>query len=129
MDPPGEPLAIGFEGAQLRAYFFGVPGAGAPRSLPVVSCGYDSTIYESFFGQAATALRRGYHCLVFDGPGQGAALFEPGIPIRGRDTLRAQRYARTAEKPVESGLSAEATTGIRTGVHWLCCRSVVVASR
>jgi pimeloyl-ACP methyl ester carboxylesterase len=82
MDPPGEPLAIGFEGAQLPAYFFRVPGAGAPRPLLVVTSGYDSTIYESFFGQVVPALRRGYHCLVFDGPGQGAVLFEQGIPIR-----------------------------------------------
>jgi alpha-beta hydrolase superfamily lysophospholipase len=35
-----------------------------------------------FLGQAVPALRRGYHCLVFDGPGQGAVLFEQGIPIR-----------------------------------------------
>ena len=27
-------------------------------------------------------LRRGYHCLIFDGPGQGAVLYEQGIPIR-----------------------------------------------
>jgi alpha-beta hydrolase superfamily lysophospholipase len=33
-------------------------------------------------GQAVPALRRGYHCLVFDGPGQGAVLFEQGVPIR-----------------------------------------------
>src|SRR3954471_4297385 len=82
MDPPGERLAIGFEGAQLPAYFFRVPGAGAPRPLLVVTSGYDSTIYESFFAQVVPALRRGYHCLVFDGPGQGAVLFEQGVPIR-----------------------------------------------
>jgi pimeloyl-ACP methyl ester carboxylesterase len=35
-----------------------------------------------FLGQAVPALRRGYHCLIFDGPGQGAVLFEQGIPIR-----------------------------------------------
>jgi pimeloyl-ACP methyl ester carboxylesterase len=82
MDPPGERLAVGFESAQLPAYFFRAPGSGAPRPLLVVTSGYDSTIYESFFGQVVPALRRGYHCLVFDGPGQGAVLFEQGIPIR-----------------------------------------------
>src|SRR3954471_15938108 len=64
MDPPGERLAIGFEGAQLPAYFFRVPGAGAPGPLLVITSGYDSTIYESFFAQVVPALRRGYHCLV-----------------------------------------------------------------
>jgi pimeloyl-ACP methyl ester carboxylesterase len=29
-----------------------------------------------------SALRRGYDCLLFDGPGQGAVLFEHGIPLR-----------------------------------------------
>jgi pimeloyl-ACP methyl ester carboxylesterase len=35
-----------------------------------------------FLGQAVPALRRGYHSLIFDGPGQGAVLYEQGIPIR-----------------------------------------------
>jgi pimeloyl-ACP methyl ester carboxylesterase len=35
-----------------------------------------------FLGQAMPALRRGYHCLIFDGPGQGAILYEQGIPLR-----------------------------------------------
>jgi hypothetical protein len=82
MEPPGESLAIGFEGAELPAYLFRAPGAGGPRPLLVATSGYDSTIYEGFFGQAVPALRRGYHCLVFDGPGQGAVLFEQNIPIR-----------------------------------------------
>ena len=56
------------------------------------------------------ALRRGYHCLVFDGPGQGAVLFEQGVPIRadwevvlgavvdaivGREEIDADRIALT----------------------------------
>jgi pimeloyl-ACP methyl ester carboxylesterase len=82
MEPPGEPLTIDFEGVRLPAYLFRTPRAGTPRPLLVVTSGYDSAIYESYFGQAVPALRRGYHCLVFDGPGQGAVLFEQGVPIR-----------------------------------------------
>jgi pimeloyl-ACP methyl ester carboxylesterase len=48
----------------------------------VATNGYDATLYELFLGHAVPALRRGYHCLIFDGPGQGAVLFEQGIPIR-----------------------------------------------
>jgi predicted alpha/beta hydrolase len=69
---PGERLAIGFEGAELPAYLFRAPGAAAPRPLLIATSGYDSTIYEGFFGQAVPALRRGYHCLLFDEPGQRA---------------------------------------------------------
>jgi pimeloyl-ACP methyl ester carboxylesterase len=82
MEPPGEQLTIGFEGAEMLAYLFRAPGAVAPRPLLVATSGYDSTVFEGFFGQAVPALRRGYHCLLFDGPGQGAVLFEQGIPIR-----------------------------------------------
>jgi pimeloyl-ACP methyl ester carboxylesterase len=82
MEPAGERLAIRFEEAELPAYLFRARGAAAPRPLLVATSGYDSTIYEGFFGQAVPALRRGYHCLLFDGPGQGAVLFEQGIPIR-----------------------------------------------
>ncbi len=82
MEPAGEALEIPFEGARLPAYFFRAPGADGPRPLLIATSGYDSTIYEGYFGQAVPALRRGYHCLLFDGPGQGAVLFEQGIPIR-----------------------------------------------
>ena len=82
IEPPGERLAIGFEGAELPAYLFRAPGAAAPRPLLIATNGYDATIYEMFLGQAVPALRRGYHCLIFDGPGQGAVLYEQGIPIR-----------------------------------------------
>ena len=82
IEPPGERLAIGFEGAELPAYLFRAPGAAAPRPLLIATNGYDATIYEMFLGQAVPALRRGYHCLIFDGPGQGAVLYEQRIPIR-----------------------------------------------
>jgi pimeloyl-ACP methyl ester carboxylesterase len=82
VDPPGDPLEVEFEGARLPAYLFGAPEAGGRRPLLVATNGYDATIYEMFLGQAVPALRRGYHCLIFDGPGQGAVLYEQGIPIR-----------------------------------------------
>ncbi len=52
--------------------------ADGPRPLLIALSGYDSTIYESFLTAAVPALRRGYHCLAFDGPGQGAVLIEHG---------------------------------------------------
>lgn len=82
MDPPGEQLTIAFEGAQLPAYLFRAPGADGPRPLLVATNGYDATLYEMFLAQALPALRRGYHCLIFDGPGQGAVLYEQGVPLR-----------------------------------------------
>jgi alpha-beta hydrolase superfamily lysophospholipase len=80
LEPAGEALEIEFEGARLPAYLFRADGERRP--LLIALSGYDSTLYESFYAVAAPALRRGYHCLVFDGPGQGAVLSEQGVPIR-----------------------------------------------
>ena len=81
LEPAGEALEIDFEGARLPAYLFRA-AQGERRPLLIATNGYDGTIYEMFLGQAVPALRRGYHCLIFDGPGQGAVLFEQGVPIR-----------------------------------------------
>jgi alpha-beta hydrolase superfamily lysophospholipase len=48
----------------------------------IVTNGYDATVTEMYFAYAVTVARRGYHCLFFDGPGQGELLIEQGVPIR-----------------------------------------------
>ena len=80
LEPAGEALEIDFEGARLPAYLFRAAKGSAVRFSSRQRIRL--TIYKMFLGQAVPALRRGYHCLVFDGPGQGAVLFEQGIPIR-----------------------------------------------
>jgi alpha-beta hydrolase superfamily lysophospholipase len=81
VEPAPEAIEIDFEGASMPGYLFRAV-SGEQRPLLIATNGYDATIYEMFLGQAVPALRRGYHCLVFDGPGQGAVLFEQGVPIR-----------------------------------------------
>ncbi len=44
--------------------------------------GYDATITDLYFASAVAASRRGYHTLLFDGPGQGEMIIEQGIPLR-----------------------------------------------
>lgn len=82
MDPPGQPLEIPFEGTTLPGYLFTVDGSGTQRPTIVCTNGYDSTIYEMYFGHAVAALRRGYNVLLFDGPGQGRVLFKQGLYMR-----------------------------------------------
>jgi pimeloyl-ACP methyl ester carboxylesterase len=81
LEPAGEPIEIPLAGAQMPGYLFRAE-AGERRPLLIAMSGYDSTIYESYLAQAIPALRRGYHCLVFDGPGQGAMLIEQEVTIR-----------------------------------------------
>ena len=80
LDVAGEAIEIPLEDARMPAYLFRAE-AGERRPLLIATSGYDSTLYEGFFAHVVPALRRGYHCLVFDGPGQGAVLIEQEISI------------------------------------------------
>ena len=82
-DPPVAPLRIPFEGASLPAYLIPAEGrAGEVGPLLILTNGYDGTITDMYFASAVAASRRGYHCLLFDGPGQGGALYEQGLRLR-----------------------------------------------
>jgi pimeloyl-ACP methyl ester carboxylesterase len=52
------------------------------RPLVIFTNGYDATVTDMYFASAVAASRRGYHCLLFDGPGQCEMLFEHGVPLR-----------------------------------------------
>ena len=82
-EPPVRPLGIPFDGLAMPAYFIPAAGyAGARRPTIIFTNGYDGTITDMYFASAVAASRRGYHSLLFDGPGQGAMLFEEGVPLR-----------------------------------------------
>ena len=81
-DPPGEAIEIPFENTTLPTYFFRADDDAEPGPLLIATNGYDATIFEMYLGQGLPALQRGYHCLLFDGPGQGRLLYEDGIVMR-----------------------------------------------
>jgi pimeloyl-ACP methyl ester carboxylesterase len=80
---PVTPLRIPFEATTLPAYL--VPAIGhehETRPLLILANGYDSNVTDLYFASAVAASRRGYHCLIFDGPGQGEMLIQQGIYLR-----------------------------------------------
>jgi len=82
-DPPVAPLRIPFEGASLPAYF--IPAVGhesAVRPLVICTNGYDASVTDMYFASVVAVTARGYHCLVFDGPGQGEMLIEHSTALR-----------------------------------------------
>ena len=81
---PVAPLRIPFEGTTLPGVLPRPPRAGRARRGRSSSStnGYDATVTEMYFASAVAAARRGYHCLFFDGPGQGAPLIEQGLRMR-----------------------------------------------
>lgn len=81
-EPIIEPVEIPFEGTTLPGYFYRVDNSGQSRPTIIATNGYDSTIQQMHFGHAVAAVKRGYNCLLFDGPGQGRVLIKQGLPIR-----------------------------------------------
>ncbi|HEY1883394.1 MAG TPA: alpha/beta fold hydrolase [Candidatus Cybelea sp.] len=83
LDPPVVPLRIPFGEQTMPAYLLPAAGGGREaRPLVILTNGYDATVADMYFASAVAATRRGYHCLFFDGPGQGEMLIEHGTHIR-----------------------------------------------
>ncbi len=80
--PTWEPVEIPYEGTTLPGYFYKVDDSGTPRPTLIFHGGLDSSLEELFYFGAAGATRRGYNCLTFDGPGQGAPMREQKLPFR-----------------------------------------------
>lgn len=80
--PTWEPVEIPYEGTTLPGYFYKVDNSGEPRPTLVFHGGYDSSNEELFYFAAAGAVRRGYNCLTWDGPGQGLPVREQKLYFR-----------------------------------------------
>lgn len=80
-DPPVEQLEIPYEGAKLKGWLFAADATGSPRPTVILNNGSDGPV-TSMWPRAEAALARGYNAMTFDGPGQGAALWEQEIPFR-----------------------------------------------
>ena len=79
MDPPGERVAIPFEGHRLFGNLRKPKGVQKPPVIIMVP-GLEAT-KEEIFGYAPAFLARGMATLPIDGPGQGEAEYD--MPIRG----------------------------------------------
>ena len=76
-----EEAAMPFGSKLLPAYYFRAPQAGRRqgKTLIIIS-GYDGTLEETWLSYGLAALERGYHLLLFTGPGQMDTLrFNPGL--------------------------------------------------
>lgn len=80
--PTYERIQIPFEGTYLPGYFFKVDGANSKKPTIIATTGHDGTAEELYFYIGASGIRRDYNVLTFDGPGQGLALRQEGLPFR-----------------------------------------------
>lgn len=80
--PTWEPVQIPYEGTTLPGYFYKPDTSDTPRPTIIFHGGYDSSVEELFYYGGAPATMRGYNCLTWDGPGQGAPLREQKLAFR-----------------------------------------------
>jgi hypothetical protein len=77
-----EQLEVPFEEAKLPALF--VSGGEGRRPTLIALGGFDSTLEEVYTWIGPAARGYGWHCLIFEGPGQWGALMDnPGLTFRG----------------------------------------------
>lgn len=110
-------MEIPAEDAPMPGYLF-LAGDG-PRPTVVFVNGSDGSISSEWGTGAAAALERGYHALLFDGPGQQSLLFERGVPFRPDWTpvLGAVVDALRARPEVDAGRLV--CWGISQGGYWV----------
>lgn len=79
---PIQPVEVPFNNQSLPAYFVAPAEDGRKRPTILHVNGYDGNIQEMYFAHGPAAIRRGYNCLLLDGPGQGRNLIRDGMTMR-----------------------------------------------
>ncbi|MFH1617047.1 MAG: alpha/beta fold hydrolase [Candidatus Margulisiibacteriota bacterium] len=75
-------VKIPFEDTTLPGYLCLIDDSGQKRPMVIIHSGFDGTKEELYYSNALPALKRGYNCLLFEGPGQGEVIRVQKIPFR-----------------------------------------------
>lgn len=78
---PAEAVRMPYEGTTLPGWLFLSPSSRRKAPLLIAHQGRDAWAEDCRF-LAEAAMRRGYHCLLFDGPGQGKVIRLQGLAFR-----------------------------------------------
>ena len=78
--------------APMNAVLMQPDSSQTPRPTIIAPCGFDSTMESGYSLTGYMALQRGMNFFSFEGPGQGAMLYEHGLPM-GPDFEHAARPA------------------------------------
>lgn len=81
LDVPHERMKIPYQDNVLDGLFFPGDMAQHGDTLILMINGYDSIKEETYFTLGQAALARGFSFMSYDGPGQGSAIREKGIPF------------------------------------------------
>jgi hypothetical protein len=79
--PAWERVEIPWRRTKLPGWFLRAPGAGGRRPTLIMNNGSDGQNVDMLPQGASAALARGWHVLLFEGPGQGHMLFVEQVPF------------------------------------------------
>jgi len=79
--PNIELIKIPYQNSTLPGYFIKTSLKKKPPLL-IVHTGFDGTGEELYFAVGKASIKRGYNCLIFEGPGQGEVIRVQKIPYR-----------------------------------------------
>jgi hypothetical protein len=84
LEPAAEPVQIRYGRTSLPGWLLRPPGAAAGPRRPTIifNNGNDAQFIGLYVYGAAEATALGYNALLFEGPGQGAMLFQRGLGFR-----------------------------------------------
>ncbi|MEF3698067.1 alpha/beta hydrolase family protein [Desulfolutivibrio sp.] len=77
-----QPVRIPYEQTTLPGYLVTPDNSRKKRPLFLLQTGLDGTAEDLYFLLGAEAVKRGYNCLIFEGPGQGEMIIKQGLPFR-----------------------------------------------
>jgi len=77
-----KPVRIPYEKTTLPGYLVTPDTSHRKRPLLLIQTGLDGTAEDLYFILAAHAVKRGYACLIYEGPGQGEMIVKQGLPFR-----------------------------------------------
>jgi pimeloyl-ACP methyl ester carboxylesterase len=119
LSPRGEVVQIPYEnGKTLSAYFIRAPYAVEKQPVIVSHGGLDSFKDEMWYMVSHGALQRGFSVLVFDGPGQGAALRRDKLVTRHDWEVPVGRCVDYLETRNDVDLSRVVLTGSSLGGYY-----------
>ncbi len=118
-EPAGEAVSIPYEKTELRGFFFKAANDGKKRPLLIMTNGSDGSLLDMYTLGGAAALKRGYNVLVYDGPGQGYALWKQKLYFRADWEKVLTPVVDFAVKRADVDSRRIAAIGVSQGGYWV----------
>ncbi len=119
LEPAGEAVSIPYEKTELRGFYFRAASDLKKRPLVIMNNGSDGSLLDMQMFGGAAALKRGYNVLMFDGPGQGYALWKQNLYFRHDWEKVLTPVVDFAVKRADVDARRIAAIGVSQGGYWV----------